>query len=137
MDVSPWRLVVALALVFLLGVLFAVVNGFYAEKEGNSLPVIVYGVSFISLVLGGAIVIMFQQKINKVQIKRVAKILPPEERKVVTLLLENKSSLEQNKLVALSGYNKVKISRLVKELEARNVVKKTNLGNTNLVVLKI
>ena len=45
--------------------------------------------------------------------------------------------MEQNKLVAYTGINKVKMSRILGSLEDRGVVKKTNLGNTNLVVLKI
>ena len=137
MEISPKKLIIALALVFLLGVLFAVVNGYYATSEGSSLPLIVYGISFVSIIVGGAIVIMFQWKINDIQLKKVVKILPPEERIIVALLMENKNSLEQNKLVALSGYHKVKVSRLIKELENRGVVKKTNLGNTNLIVLNI
>ena len=137
MEISPKKLVIALALVFLLGVLFAVVNGYYAQKEGTSLPIIVYAISFLSLIIGGIIVILFQWKINKIQLQRVTKILPAEERTVVKILLENNNSIEQNKLVALSGFNKVKISRIVKELESRGVVKKTDLGNTNLVVLNI
>ena len=80
---------------------------------------------------------MFQWKINKIQIRKVVKILPTEEKKIVTILLENNNSIEQNKLVALSGYNKVKISRFIKQLELRGVIKKTNLGNTNLIVLLI
>lgn len=137
MQISPKRLVIALALVFFLGVLFAVVNGIYVENEGSSLPIIVYGISFVSLVLGAALVILFQWKINKIQFDKVVKILPPEERRIVTILMHNSNSIEQNKLVALSGYNKVKISRLVKELEQRGVLKKTNIGNTNLIVLRI
>lgn len=137
MEVSPKKLITALALVFLLGVLFAFVNGFYTEKEGSALPLIVYAISAVSLVIGGSIVIMFQWKINKMQIQKVVKILPQEERKIVTILLENNNSIEQNRLVALSGFNKVKISRLVKELGDRGVVKKADLGNTNLIVLTI
>jgi uncharacterized membrane protein len=137
MDINPSRLVTALILVFLLGVLFAVVNGYYVESEGSTLPLIVYGISFLSILIGGAIVIMFQWKINKMQLSRVTKILPPEERTIVLLLLENNNQMEQNKMVALSGFNKVKISRLIKELEQRGVVKKTNLGNTNLIVLSL
>ena len=137
MEVSPKKLIIALSLVFLLGVLFAFLNGFYTEKEGSTLPLIVYAISAVSLVIGGSIVIMFQWKINKMQIQKVVKILPPEERKIVTILLENNNSIEQNRLVALSGFNKVKISRLIKELENRGVVKKADLGNTNLIALTI
>ncbi len=137
MEISPKRLVIALMLVFVLGVLFALINGYYASQTETQLPVIVYGISFVSLLIGGAIVILFQWKITHAQITKVLKILPAEERKVVQILLENKNSIEQNKLVALSGFNKVKISRIIKRLEQREVVKKMNLGNTNLLVLNI
>jgi uncharacterized membrane protein len=137
MEVSPKRLVIALLMIFILGVLFAIVNGYYVQEEGTTLPSIVYGISFLSILIGGSIVIMFQWKINKIQLTRITKILPPEERTVVLLLLENHGQMEQNKLVALSGFNKVKVSRLVKELEDRGVLRKTNLGNTNLIVLTI
>jgi uncharacterized membrane protein len=123
--------------IFLLGVLFSIVNGYYATEEGSSLPLIVYGISFVSIVIGGGIVVLFQTKINKVQLVRVLKILPEGERKVISLLLESNGSLEQNRLVALSGVNKVKVSRILSELEGRGVVVRVNLGNTKLVSLKV
>jgi len=137
METSPKKLIIAFALVFLLGVMFAVVNGFYTEETDSQLPLIVYAIAVVSLIIGGFIVILFQWKINKIQLNKVLKVLPEDERKLIFALLENNNSLEQNKLVALTGINKVKMSRLVKELENRKVVKKTNLGNTNLVVLDI
>lgn len=137
MEISPKRLVIALILIFFLGILFSVVNGIYVQQEGSTLPLVVYGISFISLLLGAFLVILFQWKINKIQIKRVVKILPPDERKLVSLLLEHANSLEQNRLVAFSGFSKVKMSRLIQELERRGVVTKTNLGNTNLITLTI
>jgi uncharacterized membrane protein len=137
MEISPKRLIIALVLIFFLGILFSVINGFYVQQEGSSLPLLVYGISFISLILGAFLVILFQWKINKIQIRRVVRILPAPERKLVSLLLENGNALEQNRLVALSGFNKVKMSRLIHELEMRDVIAKKNLGNTNLVTLKI
>ena len=80
---------------------------------------------------------MFQLKINKLQLERVLKILPGEERKVVKILLDNNNSIEQNKLVVLSGFTKVRISRILQKLAEREVVEKKNIGNTNLVVLRI
>lgn len=137
MEISPKRLVIALALVFFLGIIFSIVNGLYVQEEGTTLPLIMYGMSFISILLGGALVIMFQWKVNTAQLKKVLKILPREERIVINLLLENKNALEQNRLVALSGFNKVKISRVLQSLEQREVIKKSHMGNTNLIVLKL
>jgi len=137
MEISVRRLVIGFVCIFLLGVLFSVVNGYYATEEGSSLPVIVYGISFVSIVIGGFVVVLFQAKINKVLLNRVLNILPEGERKIVTLLVEHNGNLEQNRLVALSGLNKVKVSRILSELEARRVLARVNLGNTKLVSLKI
>ena len=137
MEISIRKLVIGLGIVFLLGVMFAVVNGIYAVEEDQTLPLLVYAISFVSLLAGGFLVILFQWKINKIQLSRVMKVLPEQERKIISLLLENNNSLEQNKLVALTGIHRVKMSRMLTELEIRGVVKKTNLGNTNLVVLTI
>ena len=137
MEISNKRLVTGFVLIFLLGILFAVINGFYTSMENEQLPLIVYGISFLSILIGAFIVVMFQLKINKLQLERVLKILPSEERKVVKILLDNNNSIEQNKLVVLSGFTKVRISRILQKLAEREVVEKKNMGNTNLVVLKI
>ena len=137
MEISSKKLVVGFVGVFLLGVMFSLVNGYYSAEEGSSLPLIVYAISFVSVLLGGFIVVLFQARINKVQLNRVLKILPEKERKIVELLLGNNNSMEQNRLVALSGINKVKMSRILTELEFRKVVSRTNLGNTKLILLKI
>ena len=95
-----------------------------------------YVISFVSILVGIIISLLFQYKINKVQMRRIIKILAKDEGKIISLLLENQNALEQNKLVAYTGINKVKMSRIISSLE-EGVLKKTNLGNTNLIVLKI
>jgi|SRR3989344_2868560 len=137
MEIENKKLVIGLILVFLLGVLFAIVNGQYTDSTNEQLPLIVYGISFLSILIGAFIVVMFQWKINKIQLEKVLKILPREERVVVKILLDNKNSIEQNKLVVLSGFTKVQISRILQKLVERDVVEKKHMGNTNLVLLKI
>jgi len=137
MEISSKKLIVGFVAVFLLGVMFSLVNGYYSTEEGSSLPLIVYAISFVSILLGGFIIVLFQSKINKIQLNRVLQILPEKEQKIVTLLLDNNNSIEQNKLVALSGINKVKVSRILTELESRKVISRNNLGNTKLIVLEI
>ena len=137
MEISPKKLITGLILIFLLGVMFAIVNGVYTDTTDSSLPIIVYAISFVSIIIGGVIVLLFSWKINKAQLERAVKILPENERKIIKLLMENNNSLEQNKLVALTGINKVKMSRVLTELEIRKVVKRMNLGNTKMVVLDV
>ena len=137
MELDTKRLVIGLVLVFLLGVSFAVVNGWYAATEGTQLPIIVYGISFLSVLLGAFIVVLFQWRINRAQINHLLKLLPREERLIVKVLLDNNNQLEQNKLVALSGLTKVQVSRTTSKLEERDVLEKKPLGNTKLVILKL
>ncbi|MBI2144630.1 hypothetical protein HYU17_05825 [Candidatus Woesearchaeota archaeon] len=137
MEIEPKKLVIGLGLVFVLGVLFAVVNGIYTESTDRQLPLIVYAISFISLLIGALIMLLFQWKISRIQLEGVMRILPVEERTLVKILLDNNRSIEQNRLVALSGFSKVKVSRVTHRLSERGVVEKKSLGNTNLVVLKV
>lgn len=137
MEVEPKRLVAGMLLVFLLGISFAVVNGYYTEEAGSSLPFIVYGIAFLSLLLGASIVLLFQWRINRAQLLSILKILPSEERLVVKTLLEQNKRLEQNRLVALLGLSKVKVSRILSRLEERGVIEKRQLGNTKLVLLRV
>ncbi len=137
MEISNTRLVSGLLLVFALGIMFAIVNGQYAEDYGESLPVIVYGISFISIILGSFIVLLFQWKISAIQMQRVLKVLPKDERTIVKILLDNNNRIEQNYLVVMSGSSKVKISRVLQKLEQRGVIEKKSMGNTNLVVLTV
>ena len=137
MEISPKKLIIGLGAVFILGVLFAIVNGVYAETTDSSLPLVVYLIAFLSLIVGIFLSILFQWKIDKAKLSRVIKILPDNERQIISLIIENNNSMEQNKLVALTGINKVKMSRIIKDLEFRGIVKKTDLGNTNLIVLNV
>ena len=137
MEVSNKRVIAGFGLIFLLGVMFAIVNGFYAAGTGEPLPLIVYAISFVSIVIGAFIVVLFQWRIQKSQMERVLKILPKDQSIIMKILLENNNSVEQNKLVAFSGFKKVKISRELQKLQERGVIEKKNIGNTNLIVLKI
>lgn len=137
MEIDNKKVVISLGLVFMLGILFAVVNGNYTSSTNEQLPLIVYVISFISILIGAFIVILFQWKINKIQLEKVLKILPREERIIFEILLDNNNSIEQNKLVVLSGFTKVQVSRITKKLVDRVVIEKKNVGNTNLVLLKV
>lgn len=125
-----------MVLVFLLGISFAIVNGYYVTESGESLPVIVYAIAFVSLLVGASVVLLFQYRVNRAQIGGVLTLLPGDERAVVKVLLENGNRIEQSHLVALSGLSKVKVSRILARLTQRGVIEKRPLGNTNLVQLK-
>jgi uncharacterized membrane protein len=136
-EIPLSRLFISFGLIFLLGIFFAILNGYYVEETDKLLPLIVYFISIVSLIVGAVLILLFQWKINKLQLERILSILPKDEAEVIKLLLENNNRLEQNHIVALSGYNKVRISRILTKYEQKGLIEKRNLGNTNLVILKI
>ncbi len=131
------RLIIAFGLIFILGVLFAILNGYYVEESGDPLPIIVYAISLISLIVGIFLILIFQWKISKVQLTKVLSILPGDEAEILKILIENNNKLEQNMIVALTGYNKVRVSRILTKYEQKGIIEKRNMGNTNLVILKL
>jgi len=136
-EVEPKKLVIALLAVFLLGIGFAVLNGFYYAQSGESLPAIVYGTSLLSVILGAFLVLLFQWRINRAQLERILGVLEREERMVMKILLDNKGHIEQSYIVALSGMHKVVVSRTITKLEGRGVIQKKPLGNTNMIILTL
>lgn len=137
MNVDKHKLVIALVLVFLLGIFFAWVNGMYVNETNQQLPFVVYIISFVSVLLGSGLVLLFQWKITHHQLSQFLALLPREERLIIQILLDNNKKIEQNKLVVLSSYTKVQVSRIVQRLVERGVVERRQMGNTNLVMLKV
>jgi uncharacterized membrane protein len=117
--------------------LFAYVSSEYSASTGETMPPEVYGISAASMLVGAFVVLLFQTRRSKSDADRILNILPYDEKTVIRILLENNNKIEQNYLVVLSGFSKVKISRIVSKLEARGVLEKKNLGNTNYLILKI
>lgn len=136
-EVSLNRLFLGFGLVFVLGILFSVLNGYYVEESGDNLPFLVYVISFVSIVIGAMLILLFQWKINKVQLKSVLSLLSNDEAEIINCLIEHNNRLEQNHIVAYTGYNKVRVSRVLTKYEQKGIIEKRNVGNTNLVILKL
>jgi uncharacterized membrane protein len=136
-EISTTKLIISFSLIFILGILFAVLNGYYVKETGVVLPSIVYGISFISLIVGASIILLFQWKINKLQLKKLLTILPDDEKEIINCLLDNENKIEQNYLVAYTKYNKVRISRILEKYKQKGLIEKKKLGNTNLIILKL
>ena len=74
-------------------------------------------------------------KPKKFSKKSLAK-LNKEEAKVMNLLLANKGSLFQSELVEKTGFNKVKITRILDSLEGQGLIERRRRGMTNIVLMK-
>ncbi len=136
MEVSEARLGVALIAVFSLGIMLSILNGYYIEDTGESIPLVYYGGIAVAMAIGALIILLFQWKITKAQVQRILNILPEDERIIMQLLLKE-GKMEQIYLVAESGLSKVRVSRTISRLEQRGVIEKKPLGNTNLIKIKI
>ena len=68
--------------------------------------------------------------------KKTLKQLDAEEKKIMNLLLQNNNSIFQSELVEKSGFNKVRITRILDGLEARGLIERRRRGMTNIIILK-
>jgi len=65
----------------------------------------------------------------------IFKVLKPDERRVVELLIRNGGVMLQKDLRWELGMNRVQIHRVLERLEERNIVVRRSVGNTNEVRL--
>lgn len=69
--------------------------------------------------------------------KKSLENLNQEETKIMNLLLENKNNLLQSELIEKTGFNKVKITRILDSLESQNLIERKRRGMTNVVSIKM
>lgn len=77
---------------------------------------------------------------KKPKIKRIIKKQPvklkPEEKKIINILNKKNGECEQATLRLVTDYPKATLSRILKELEQRNIIKKISKGKKNIIVIK-
>ena len=130
------KLIIAFGLLFALGVVLALSNAYCATNMGHLFAPLLYGIALIALATGGAIALLLQWKIDRLQLERIINILPEDDRKVIRVIID-KRNVTQSELRYLTGLSKVKISRIISKFEQRGIIEKKSYGNTNLIVLKI
>ncbi|MBT3731269.1 hypothetical protein HOD29_01460 [archaeon] len=136
MEITNKKLIVAIGLLFALGVALAYSNAYCAVNMGHMFAPLLYGIALIALATGGAVALLFQWKVDRIQLEKVISILPDDEKKVLKIIIDKKS-ISQTELKYLSELSKVKVSRVVSKLEQRNIIEKKPYGNTNLIIRKI
>ncbi|MBT4208174.1 MarR family transcriptional regulator [Candidatus Woesearchaeota archaeon] len=139
MEISRNKILISSGLVGLLTIMITVFSIYHTQHLGKAYlqyPLFLYGTTIISLAIGGFIVYLFEEKINKLQLSKLLAILPNDERKVLKILFDRKE-IEQKKLTTLAELSTVKISRVISTLEQRGIIEKKKHGYTNLIVLKL
>ncbi|MDD5416390.1 MAG: helix-turn-helix domain-containing protein [Candidatus Aenigmarchaeota archaeon] len=88
----------------------------------------------IVIVTGVVIVVVFLKYFMKQ--KKVEVILPvlkADEKKIFEAILKHESGVKQKIIVQESGYSKAKVSKVLKNLQERGLVKLEHIGRTNKV----
>ena len=119
MEISKHRLLISAGLLGTLGFLITIFSVYHTKHIGYAdleYPLFLYGTAILSLVVGGIIVYLFEEKINRIQLDKLLKILPREERKVIRILVK-RGEVEQRKLGTLTELSTVKISRIISILQ--------------------
>lgn len=62
--------------------------------------------------------------------------LDSDEKKLINLVNDANGSIFQSELVEKSGFDKVKVSRLLDRLEGKHLIERRRRGMTNIVILK-
>ncbi|MEM4270844.1 MAG: hypothetical protein QXO70_01980, partial [Candidatus Pacearchaeota archaeon] len=124
------------------------------EKDSVALFVILESVNRISylqtitiiilLIIITALIVYFIKRLSKKEIikkkrakkkaEEITRFLLENEKKVIDELIKEKE-LWQKQLQLRTGLSKVKLSRVLKNLENRGLIKKINFGKTNKILL--
>jgi uncharacterized membrane protein len=62
--------------------------------------------------------------------------LDNEEKNVYSMLKNSRGSMYQSDIMKATGYSKVKVTRILDRLEAKEIVERRRRGMTNIIVLK-
>lgn len=114
-----------------------------AHNNPNSWFIIVaFAISFVIFFIGVYLLISPDEKKGTTVEKRkgFGKLdlskLSEDERKIYKFLSENNGSRYQSDLMKLTGFSKVKLSRILDRMENKDVLERKRRGMANLVVLK-
>lgn len=92
------------------------------------------GLCMILIIL--ALVLLIIWSIKQVQKKPDLKGLDKDEKRVIDLLLKENKAMFQATLKEKLGVGKVKLTRLLDKLEAKQIIERKRRGMNNIVVLK-
>ena len=121
-------------------------EGWFSDKLWNFLANILLVVLLIFILL---LFFYFKKKVKqkrakilkkktKSKIERIEEHLMESEKKVIDELRNaDKKELWQKQLQLKTEFSKAKLSRVIRDLEARNIIQKIPFGNTNKIKLKI
>jgi len=97
--------------------------------------------AFLGLFVGILTYYIMSEKIYKTELKIKSKnkiilnLLSNTEKKIIEKILENDGRIRQYELTYIEGLSKIKVHRIIQNLEDNNIIKKEKLGKVNNIVL--
>jgi uncharacterized membrane protein len=99
--------------------------------------IILLFIGAVSLLAGLSIWSLIREREIKTTKKAMLDIfLLPEEKKVLSEIEKYGGSLTQSEIVKNTGFSRVKVHRIIRGLEKKNIVIKNQYGMTNKIVIK-
>ena len=92
----------------------------------------------VLLFLGGMwIVVASRPRPSKREVKPIqTSSLSDEEKQIYDILKTNDGTVYQNQIVDMTGFGKVRVTRILDKMESADILERKRRGMTNLVVLK-
>ncbi|MBI5871570.1 MarR family transcriptional regulator [archaeon] len=75
------------------------------------------------------------KKITKENYEKVMGMLAPDERLVLTSIIEANGTIFQSDLAEKTNFTKVKVTRVLDKLEGRHIIERKRRGMTNVIIL--
>lgn len=94
----------------------------------------IYLISVFVIAFSFAIIFLIIIKRRR-DISKVLPILNDSERVIMEVILKSPENLDQRKIVRATGFSKAKVSRVLKDLEARGLIKREKIGRATKVKL--
>lgn len=142
---------IILALSFVVGFMFiiSVTTNYVGENYGISdscscrisLPLIIFMLSSLGIFVGSLTYYILSISYSRERkslisgIQKTLDFLGNDERKLLSLLIDNSGQLSQSRITELTDMDKVKVSRLVSRLEEKGIIIKEKSGMTNELTL--
>jgi len=98
-----------------------------------------YALALVGLALGAALTyayFAYQKKKQGVEQSKVVKLVLREDEQKIYDLLAEKGEILQEEIVKQTGFSKAKVSKLVRNLEEKGIIKKEPYRKTNRLILK-
>ncbi len=100
------------------------------EKVGTP-GIVILGVSIVFVIIVALVIVLV---FFKKSYRQILPILTDSERSVMNMIIKNKK-VDQRRIVRETDYSKAKVSRIIKNLEERGLVRRISKGRTNIIVL--